>query len=75
MFFTAALYVWRAYNKYAPLLSLNVDDNGRLYMYTKDTGRPIRVRLNKSREFPMGTICCHGLTFSDSGRLSPSHYF
>jgi hypothetical protein len=44
-------------------------------MYAKDTDGPIRVRLIKLYEFPMGTICCHGLTFSDAGRLSPSHYF
>jgi hypothetical protein len=44
-------------------------------MYAKDTGELIRVRLIKLYEFPMGTLCCHGLTFSDGGRLSPSHYF
>ena len=56
------------------LLPLNVDNDGKLYMYAKDTNGLIHVRLIKLYDFPMGTICCHGLTFSDVGRLFPIHY-
>jgi hypothetical protein len=38
-------------------------------MYAKDTDGLVRVRLIKPCEFPMGTICCHVLTFTDAGRL------
>lgn len=69
------MYVRCAQQICLPLLPLNVDDDGRLYMYAKDTNGLIHVRLIKLYDFPMGTICCHGLTFSDAGRPFPSHYF
>lgn len=36
-----------------------------LYMYAEDINERNRIRLIKLCEFPMRTICYHGLTSSD----------